>query len=228
MGAHKDYTNETRRADTGAAGSGARRVKDADGTKSPSTEIEIAAAASRLANPALGFHTGERIQLLRRQRGMNQESFAKAVGVSRSFVAEWETNRGGELDYLERIAEVLGVPTEIFLNEMASHETQETVTIDEAELLRRYRCRDVRGKLMALRFLVLERSRMPGMPGKTDARAEAGVPANAQADSGHMGAAPPPVPAPNLVEIDLPNGARLRIIGEIDASMLRRALLDSR
>jgi transcriptional regulator with XRE-family HTH domain len=96
---------------------------------------------------------GDRIRMLRQQRGMSQKELSDALGVSRSFVAHWETNLGGEMDYLEQIAAVLGVPAEFFLNNMASHDITETLTIDEADLLRLYRRCDIPARLAALRFI---------------------------------------------------------------------------
>lgn len=53
---------------------------------------------------------GGRIRDARRARGMTQEDLARAVGVSRSAVAQWETGRAGQLrGNLARIAHVLGV-----------------------------------------------------------------------------------------------------------------------
>ena len=38
---------------------------------------------------------GERIQALRRERGMSQENLAEALGISRQAVSKWE--KGGSL-----------------------------------------------------------------------------------------------------------------------------------
>ncbi len=96
---------------------------------------------------------GDSIRLLRLQRGMSQKELGDAVGVSRVYVAHWETNLGGEMEHLEKVAEIFGVPTEFFLNKMASHDTVETLTIDEADLLRLYRRCDMPARLAALRFI---------------------------------------------------------------------------
>src|SRR5438309_7739650 len=53
---------------------------------------------------------GERIRRARRDRGMTQEALAQMVGVSRSAVAQWETDRSGQVGgNLSRIAMALGV-----------------------------------------------------------------------------------------------------------------------
>lgn len=54
---------------------------------------------------------GGRIRDARRAHGLTQEDLARAVGVSRSAVAQWETGRAGQLrGNLARIASVLGMP----------------------------------------------------------------------------------------------------------------------
>ena len=53
---------------------------------------------------------GERIASLRRGRGISQAGLAAAIGVSRSAVAQWETDRAGQVSgNLSRIAKALDV-----------------------------------------------------------------------------------------------------------------------
>ena len=53
---------------------------------------------------------GARIRAARAARGMTQADLAAAVGVSRSAVAQWETDRAGQVrGNIARIAAVLGV-----------------------------------------------------------------------------------------------------------------------
>lgn len=96
-----------------------------------------------LTNPGSKDSVGARIRLLRQHRGMTQGEFADAIGgVSRSAVALWETNRGGEAQNLPRIADVLGVSVEFFVNGMARQDVNETLSIDEFALIKLYReCR---------------------------------------------------------------------------------------
>ncbi|MBX5455110.1 MAG: helix-turn-helix domain-containing protein [Acidobacteriia bacterium] len=78
---------------------------------------------------------GERIRQARLERGMTQEELAERVGVSRSAVAQWETDRAGQVGaHLTRIAQVLGVGAEYLLSG-----TQESARGDELALLRLYR-----------------------------------------------------------------------------------------
>jgi transcriptional regulator with XRE-family HTH domain len=59
---------------------------------------------------------GERIRLLRLEKGWTQEVLADLLGVSRLAVARWETGeRKPRKKYLDKLAEVLGVSKEELL-----------------------------------------------------------------------------------------------------------------
>jgi len=82
---------------------------------------------------------GARIRAARRARGWTQDELAQAVGVSRSAVAQWETDRAGQIrGNLTRIAEVLATPVATLLGAEAGR-TVEPQTGDELALLRLYR-----------------------------------------------------------------------------------------
>ena len=105
-----------------------------------------------LTNPGSEDSVGARIKLLRQHRGITQEELADAIGgVSRSAVALWETNRGGEANNLPRIAEVLGVSVEFFINGMATHDVTERLSMDESALIGLYRGCTVSERLTLLR-----------------------------------------------------------------------------
>lgn len=75
---------------------------------------------------------GTRIREARRARGLTQADLAAAVGVSRSAVAQWETDRAGQVTgNLARIATVLGVPVAQLI---AADATAGMVTTDGSEL----------------------------------------------------------------------------------------------
>jgi transcriptional regulator with XRE-family HTH domain len=60
---------------------------------------------------------GARIRAARLERGLTQAGLAAAVGVTRSAVAQWETERAGQIrGNLSRIAAVLGVSVEHLLH----------------------------------------------------------------------------------------------------------------
>lgn len=85
-----------------------------------------------------GGATGERIRSARLARGMTQADLARAIGVSRSAVAQWETDRAGQVRAnLARIAAVL----DISVGHLVSGESAEdrTDTPDAMALLRLYR-----------------------------------------------------------------------------------------
>ena len=82
---------------------------------------------------------GARIAELRRERGMSQAALAAATGVSRSAVAQWETDRAGQVSAnLSRIAAVLDVSVEVLLHGPAAR-GPEGLASDELALLRLYR-----------------------------------------------------------------------------------------
>ncbi len=87
---------------------------------------------------------GARIRAARLARGMTQHDLADEVGVSRSAVAQWETERSGQIrGNLTRIAAALGVSVEHLLQgrESAAEPGPENAT--ELALLRLYRaCAD--------------------------------------------------------------------------------------
>jgi transcriptional regulator with XRE-family HTH domain len=82
---------------------------------------------------------GARIRAARQARGLTQSDLAAAVGVSRSAVAQWETDRAGQVrGNLTRIAAVLGVSVEYLLHgRAAAGEGPENAT--EMALLHLYR-----------------------------------------------------------------------------------------
>lgn len=84
---------------------------------------------------------GERIRTLRRERGWTQEDLARVTGVSRSAVAQWETDRSGQVrDNLSRVAEALGISVELLLHgEDRRAQGGAAATGDELALLRLYR-----------------------------------------------------------------------------------------
>ncbi|MGC8470474.1 MAG: helix-turn-helix domain-containing protein [Acetobacteraceae bacterium] len=80
---------------------------------------------------------GARIRAARERRGLTQSGLAEALGVSRSAVAQWETERAGQIRaHLARLAEVLGVSVAWLLSGTPE---SEAASGDELALLRLYR-----------------------------------------------------------------------------------------
>jgi transcriptional regulator with XRE-family HTH domain len=72
--------------------------------------------SDNLLNHSFEHGAGERIRMARQAAGLTQAGLARAVGVSRSAVAQWETDRSGQVGgNLTRIAQVLGVAVEYLL-----------------------------------------------------------------------------------------------------------------
>jgi transcriptional regulator with XRE-family HTH domain len=80
---------------------------------------------------------GARIRQLRREHGLTQDELARLCGVSRSAVAQWETDRAGQLRAnISRISGALGASVEYLLHGAGLPEAS---TGDELALLRLYR-----------------------------------------------------------------------------------------
>ena len=110
---------------------------------------------------------GERIAALRRSRGLSQAGLAMATGVSRSAVAQWETDRAGqERGNLSRIAEVLDVQIEVLLHGTGAASGPALIG-DELALLRLYRACNPADRAALLR----EARRRAGWSHETGSRA---------------------------------------------------------
>lgn len=78
---------------------------------------------------------GARIRALRLAANLTQDEFAAKLNVSRSAIAQWETDRAGQIrDNMERIAKVLNTS----LGYLVSGETG-SLQGDELALVRLYR-----------------------------------------------------------------------------------------
>jgi transcriptional regulator with XRE-family HTH domain len=81
-----------------------------------------------------------RIREIRRSRGMTQDELARRVGVSRSAIAQWETDRTGQVRAnLARVAAVLGVSIGYLLTGDSDTGLVNVETADERALLSLYR-----------------------------------------------------------------------------------------
>ncbi len=83
-----------------------------------------------------GEGAGERIRRARLARGMTQADLAAEIGVSRSAVAQWETDRAGQVrGNLARIATVL----QVSVGYLITGEGEQAGDAGELALLRLYR-----------------------------------------------------------------------------------------
>jgi transcriptional regulator with XRE-family HTH domain len=89
---------------------------------------------------------GTRIRAIRRARGLTQTELAAACDVSRSAVAQWETDRAGQLrGNISRIADALGTSVEHLLH------GDNAATADELAMLRLYKACDPEDRAFLLR-----------------------------------------------------------------------------
>jgi transcriptional regulator with XRE-family HTH domain len=107
-----------------------------------------------------GALTGERIRRARLARGMTQAELGAAVGVSRSAVAQWETDRAGQVrGNLARIAAVLGISVGL----LVTGAEEQADTPDALALLRLFRALSAEDRQTLLRAAIrLSRARAPG------------------------------------------------------------------
>lgn len=81
-----------------------------------------------------------RIRETRRSLGFTQEELAQRIGVSRSAIAQWETDRTGQVrSNLARVAAVLGVSVSYLLTGENQGADAGVETADERALLTLYR-----------------------------------------------------------------------------------------
>ena len=92
---------------------------------------------------------GARIRATRLARNLTQDQLASACQVSRSAVAQWETDRAGQLrGNISRIAEALDISVEHLLH---GERLSSGLTGDEMALLRLYRACDGQDRAFLLR-----------------------------------------------------------------------------
>lgn len=70
---------------------------------------------------------GEKLKVLRKEKGYSQEEFAGLLNVSRQAVSKWESDRGTpETDKLLQISNMFGVTLDYLLKEESSDENMQT------------------------------------------------------------------------------------------------------
>ena len=101
--------------------------------------------------------SGARIKLARQAAGLTQDGLAAAVGVSRSAVAQWETERSGQVGAnLARVAALLGVsPAYLLTGEGAPEGGDGPETSQERSLLRLYRHLNEEDRAFLMRTAVM-------------------------------------------------------------------------
>ncbi len=99
------------------------------------------AASSARPDGALGTEgVATRIREARRALGLTQDELARRIGVSRSAIAQWETDRTGQVRAnLARVAAVLGVSIGYLITGESEVGLINVETADERALLSLYR-----------------------------------------------------------------------------------------
>lgn len=100
---------------------------------------------------------GGRVRAARQAAGLTQEALATAVGVSRSAVAQWETDRAGQVGAnLARVAAALGVSVaHLLTGDAESESTRGPDSGPELALLRLYRGLTEADRAYLLRLAIL-------------------------------------------------------------------------
>ncbi len=120
-----------------------------------------------------GLAIGSRIRILRRARGLTQDTLAMSTGVSRSAVAQWETGRAGQMgSKLRRIAEALGVSVSMLKEGWEGLATDSVLSSEEMSLLRLFRACSAEDRSV-LMHVAQKLSSGPGAETDTDARRSA-------------------------------------------------------
>lgn len=101
------------------------------GLEAPLADAEVAPGTEGVAI---------RIREARRALGLTQDELARRVGVSRSAIAQWETDRTGQVRAnLARVAAVLGVSISYLMTGESEAGLMNVETADERALLSLYR-----------------------------------------------------------------------------------------
>ena len=87
---------------------------------------------------------GEKLKEARKEAKLSQEEFAEKIGVSRSAIAKWESDRGmPDVENLKVIASLLNISIDYLLdddNRISFNETREAIDLDS--YMKTGKCRD--------------------------------------------------------------------------------------
>ena len=97
---------------------------------------------------------GEKLKEARKEAGLSQEQFAEKMGVSRSAVAKWESDKGmPDVANLKVMAQLLDVSVDYLLDEdqkISFNETKEPIDLEAYEVTGK--CRDKKDAACFARF----------------------------------------------------------------------------
>ena len=89
--------------------------------------------------PQIEARRGRLIKTLRGAKHWTQDDLARATGVSRSAVAQWETDRSSYEGKAQRIAHALDVPISDIMSSMVQSDDMKVLPAHEYALLRLFR-----------------------------------------------------------------------------------------
>ncbi|WP_306414200.1 helix-turn-helix domain-containing protein, partial [Gluconobacter sphaericus] len=101
----------------------------------------------------------QKLFTLRKSANMSQLALSEALNISRSAVAALETGRTGDLQkYLPKLAEIFGVPINLFLDGVSSKPVKRLISSDEDTLITLYRALTPERKINAQKYMERQRN----------------------------------------------------------------------
>jgi transcriptional regulator with XRE-family HTH domain len=86
---------------------------------------------------------GEKIKLARIKKGLKQSELSSLLGIRNTAISSWENNQSKpDINMLELLCQILEVNPNFFFN----LDINDSITINELELIKKYRLLDNRGK----------------------------------------------------------------------------------
>ena len=91
---------------------------------------------------------GNKIRILRLQHKLTQQELSKIIGVSDKAISTWENGtKIPRMGAIEKLSAYFGVSKSFLIEDSAEHSSSSIIlTPNEAELIRKYRALDRRGK----------------------------------------------------------------------------------
>lgn len=86
---------------------------------------------------------GEKIRFARTKKGLKQSELSSLLGIRNTAISSWENNQSKpDINMLESLCQILEVNPNYFFN----LDINDSITINELDLIKKYRLLDNRGK----------------------------------------------------------------------------------
>lgn len=96
---------------------------------------------------------GDKIRLARTKKGLKQSDLSNLLGIRNTAVSSWENNQSKpDINMLESLCRILEVNPNYFFN----LDINDSITINELDLIKKYRLLDNRGKHIIKNLLDIE------------------------------------------------------------------------